>query len=134
MRPTAFLVLALSLAACGPGVNREETIAQLRAAMDTEIPDEDVLDAHNALVIRAREGDVLQGMRRSEIEAELGRGQECGSRDLCSEQGFRPTDWVYEIGQRDGVPWGPTLIVGFDRQGIVDGVYTLTRHPGSPPH
>ena len=34
---------------------------------------------------------------------------------------------VYEIGQREGVAWGPTMIIGFDRQGIVDHVYTLTR-------
>lgn len=132
MRRLSLLFLLL-IPSCGPGVNRPELLAQLRAAINEEIPDEDVLDAHNALVLRVRETDVLQGMRRSEVEEALGRGQECGARQLCAEQEFRATDWTYEVGRRDGTGWGPTLIVGFDSQGIVDGVYTLTRHPGSPP-
>jgi hypothetical protein len=118
--------------ACGPGVNRTELLGELRAAIEEEVPDEDVLDRHNAVVVRVRETDVMQGMRRSEVEEMLGRGTECGSRDLCARQEFAPTDWTYEVGRREGVPWGPTLIVGFDREGRVDGVYTLTRHPGSP--
>jgi hypothetical protein len=128
----ALLLSLLWITSCGPGVNRPAVLAELRAAINEEVPDEDVLDAHNALVIRVRENDVLQGMRRAEVEEALGRGQECGSRQLCADQEFRATDWTYEVGRRDGTGWGPTLIVGFDSAGIVDGVYTLTRHPGSP--
>lgn len=98
--------------------------------MTEEIPPDDpsVLEDHNQIVETARDGNVFDGMRRHEVEEELGRGQECGSRELCARQGFAPTAWVYEIGRRDGVAWGPTLIIGFDRQGIVDNVYTLVRH------
>jgi hypothetical protein len=117
-----------AIPACGPGVDREATLTRLRAALEADVTDEDVLREHNELVTTVREGSVLHGMRRSEVQERLGRGQECGVRELCAEHGFTPTDWTYEVGQRDGMAWGPTLIVGFDRQGIVDGVYTLTRN------
>ncbi len=116
-----------AIPACGPGVDREATLTRLRAALEADVTDEDVLREHNELVRTVREGSVLHGLRRGEVQERLGRGQECGVRELCAAHGFTPTDWTYEVGQRDGMPWGPTLIVGFDRQGIVDGVYTLTR-------
>lgn len=120
-------LLALIPACGGPSVDREGTLTRLRTAIDEDIPDDTVLADHNRLVVTVRDGNVLDGMRRSEVEAALGRGQECGNRELCTGQGFRETDWVYEVGRRDGLPWGPTIVIGFDRQGIVDGVYTLTR-------
>lgn len=123
-------LLALLAPGCGgASVDRESTFTGLRAAMTRELPpgDADTLEQHNQLVENARDGNVFDGLRRSEVQEKLGRGQECGQRELCTRNGFRPDDWVYEIGQREGVPWGPTLIVGFDRQGIVDNVYTLTR-------
>ncbi|HEY8431977.1 MAG TPA: hypothetical protein VIL20_26550, partial [Sandaracinaceae bacterium] len=115
------------LAGCGPGVDREGTLSRLRAAIDEDVSSETVLEEHNQLVEQVRDGNVLDGMRRSEVEAALGRGQECGTRPICAQHGFRATDWIYEVGQRDGLPWGPTIVIGFDRQGIVDNVYTLTR-------
>ena len=63
----------------------------------------------------------------SEVEEALGHGEDCGSRPICSDHDFLPTDWIYEVGRRDGLPWGPTLVIGFDRQGFVGNVYTLTR-------
>lgn len=120
-------MLCAAVPACGPGVDREATLTRLRAAIEEDVADEDVLAEHNRLVATVRDGAVLSDLRRHEVEERLGRGQECGSRELCARQGFQPTDWVYEVGRRDGLPWGPTLIVGFDRQGFVDGVYTLTR-------
>ncbi|HJL14760.1 MAG TPA: hypothetical protein RMH99_03835 [Sandaracinaceae bacterium LLY-WYZ-13_1] len=123
-------VLACLAAGCGgASVDRETTLARLRDAMQEEIPpgEEAVLEDHNQLVERVRDGNVLDGMRRFEVEEALGRGQECGARELCARHEFAPDDWVYEVGRRDGLPWGPTIIVGFDRQGIVNDVYTLTR-------
>jgi hypothetical protein len=110
-------------------VDREDTLARLREAMTEELPQEEAtrLEDHNRLVEAARDGNVFDGMRRSEVEEALGRGQECGTRELCARHGFSETAWVYEVGRRDGVPWGPTLIVGFDRQGVVDNVYSLVR-------
>jgi hypothetical protein len=127
MRKLLLLLLLGFVPACGPTIDREATLHDLRNAMEREIPDEETLEAHNRIVINVREGAVLSGMRRSEVEAAIGQGQECANSRLCADHGFRETDWVYDVGRRDGVAWGPTLIVGFDREGIVDGVYTLTR-------
>ena len=125
----ALSALFAALPGCGASVEREATLASLRAAMTEELPPDDptTLENHNQLVEDARDGNVFLEMWCSEVRDALGPGQDCGSRDICARGGFEPDDWVYEIGQRDGVPWGPTLIIGFDRQGIVDNVYTLTR-------
>lgn len=122
------VLLAAILPACGgASVDRESTLTRLHAALEEDVAEPTVLEDHNQLVETIRDGNVLDGMRRSEVQAALGRGQECGTNNLCAQHGFRDTDWMYEVGRRDGLPWGPTIIVGFDRQGIVDGVYTLTR-------
>lgn len=128
------LGLGLAASALAPGcggasVDREATFTRLRAAMTEELPQGDTttLEDHNQLVEDVRDGNVFDGMRRFEVEEALGRGTECGPRPICSEHGFQPTDWIYEVGRRDGVPWGPTMVIGFDRQGIVEHVYTLTR-------
>lgn len=124
-------VALVALCACGgPSIDRETLFANLREAITEEIPPDDptILESHNQLVVDARDNGLFDGMRRFEVEEKLGRGQECGSRALCAEHEFPPTAWVYEVGRRDGLPWGPTIIIGFDRQGIVDDVYTLTRH------
>lgn len=126
----ASLVLCVLVPGCGgASVDREDTLARLRAAMSEELAHGDTItiENHNQLVEDIRDGNVLDGMRRFEVEEALGRGQECASRALCADHGFSATGWVYEVGQREGVPWGPTIIIGFDRQGIVDNVYTLTR-------
>lgn len=125
-------LLAFLVPGCGgASVDSEATFAALRDAMTEEIPPDDdgtILGRHNEVVTQARDGGIFDGMRRFEVEEKLGRGQECASRALCADHGFGPTAWVYEIGRRDGLPWGPTIIVGFDRQGIVDNVFTLTRN------
>ncbi|MCA9611007.1 MAG: hypothetical protein KC619_35680 [Myxococcales bacterium] len=128
------LLLLLCVGASAPGcggasVDREATFARLREAMTEELAQGDAttLEDHNQLVENVRDGNVFDGMRRFEVEEALGRGTECGPRPICSEHGFLATDWIYEVGQREGVPWGPTMVIGFDRQGIVEHVYTLTR-------
>ncbi|MCB9593322.1 MAG: hypothetical protein H6719_11380 [Sandaracinaceae bacterium] len=128
-------LVALALAAglapgCGgASVDRETTISRLREAMTAELAQGDAtaLEDHNQLVEDVRDGNVFDGMRRAEVETQLGRGEDCGTRPICSEHDFLPTDWIYEVGQREGVPWGPTMVIGFDRQGFVENVYTLTR-------
>ena len=124
-----FGALLLSAPGCGASIDRQTTLDALRVALAEEIPSDDptILENHNQLVVDAREGNVFLEMRRSEVQEQMGRGQECGARDLCARGGFEADDWVYEVGQRDGVPWGPTLILGFDRQGVVEHVYSLTR-------
>lgn len=115
---------------CGASVDRETTLSRLREAMQVELPPGEaaLLEEHNQLVLTVRDGNVLDGMRRFEVEEAIGRGENCGVSDLCARHDFQATDWIYEVGRRDGTPWGPTLIIGFDRQGIVEHVFTLTRH------
>ena len=132
LSPTAFcaLVLLPLVPACGgASVDRDETFTRLRAAMTEELPEGDVttLEDHNQLVEDIRDGNVFDGMRRHEVEAAIGRGEDCGTRPVCSQHDLRPTDWIYEVGRREGVPWGPTIVIGFGRQGIVNNIYTLTR-------
>ncbi len=124
------LALASTTSGCGgASVDRETTLSRLRAALTEELVEGDAttLEDHNQLVEDVRDANVLDGMRRFEVEEALGRGQECGTRPLCADHDLDPTDWIYEVGRREGLPWGPTLVVGFGRQGIVDRVYTLTR-------
>ncbi|MGE0788720.1 MAG: hypothetical protein AB7S26_23815 [Sandaracinaceae bacterium] len=127
---TSILALALCLGACGgASVDRDTTLARLRNALSEEIAQGDTatLEDHNQLVEQVRDHGLLDGLRRSEVEQYLGRGQECGTRPICSEHGFDGNAWIYEVGRRDGLPWGPTIVVGFGQQGFVEDIYTLTR-------
>ena len=121
------LLVALVAAGCGPGIDREATLTRLRSAIEEDVGDPTVLEEHNRVVEDVVRGNVLDGMRQHEVEERLGRGQQCGTRDICARRSCRPSDWVYEVGRRDGLPAGPTLVVCFDRQGIFDGAYYLTR-------
>ena len=69
-------------------------------------------------------------MRQHEVDELLGRGQECGSSDICARHDFAPNDYIYEVGRDPNdpsLPAGPTLLVGFDRQGVCDRTFYLTR-------
>ncbi|MCC6877304.1 MAG: hypothetical protein IT378_23565 [Sandaracinaceae bacterium] len=123
----SLLGFAILVSACGPGIDRTATLERLRAAIEEEIDSAQTLGEHNEIVVTVSRGDVLNGMRQSEVEAAIGRGQECGTRPICSGHGFESGDWLYEVGRQDGLPAGPSLVVGFDRQGFVTGTYYLTR-------
>lgn len=131
LRQLVLLALALlPIAGCGARANPAETLSRLRAAIDEPVADTVVLEDHNQLVEDAVQSGALEGLRQYQIQEQLGRGQECGTRSLCADHGFRPTDWVYEIGRDPddaSLPAGPTLIIGFDSSGIVTDTYYLTR-------
>ncbi|MFO0713033.1 MAG: hypothetical protein U0353_24475 [Sandaracinus sp.] len=139
MKLSSTLPLAASLvalAACGPGVDREGSLTRLRTALDAEVTDAVVLEAHNQLAEDVSRGGVLEGMFQHELSERIGRGQNCGVNELCARHDFRATDWVYEIGHAPGdpeLPAGPTLIVGFDSTGRVDRTFYLTRRTPLPP-
>jgi hypothetical protein len=130
------LALLALLAACGPAVDREGSLARLRAALEAEVSDASVLEGNNQLAEEVSRGGVLEGMFQHELAARLGRGQSCGANGLCARRDFRATDWIYEIGHAPGdpdLPAGPTLIVGFDSTGRVDRTFYLTRRTPLPP-
>jgi hypothetical protein len=131
-----FALALLSLAAgCGPPPDHTATLQRLRAAIDEPIASETIAEEHNQLVENVVNAGALDGLRQFEVQERIGRGEECGIRQICSERGFRPSDWFYDVGRDPNdpsVPAGPTLIVGFDRTGIVDRVFFVTRRHGQP--
>lgn len=127
----------LALAGCPHTMDRQTTLPRLRTAIDGEVTDTATLEDHNQLVEDIVQSGVLEGMFESEVEQALGRGQDCGTRDVCASHGFRGSDWTYEVGHAPGdptLPAGPTLVVGFDRTGRVDNTYyQVRRGPSSHP-
>lgn len=121
----------LGIVACG-GVtlDRPATLQRLRTAIDAEVTDYTVLEDHNQLAEDVGRSGVLEGMFQQDVQDALGRGADCGVSDICARRGFRPTDWVYELGHAPGdpsLPAGPTLILGFDGTGRVVQTFYLTR-------
>ncbi len=126
----ASLALALFVSGCPTTMNRQETLPRLRTAIDGEVTGAADLEDHNQLVENIVQSGVLEGMFESEVEQALGRGQDCGVRDICAAHHFRASDWTYEVGHAPGdpsLPAGPTLVVGFDRTGRVDNTYYQVR-------
>ena len=125
----ALAASALS-AGCGAAADHTATLARLRDAIETPITTPTQMEDHNQLVENVVRSGALDGLRQHEVQERIGRGEECGVRALCSEHGFRPTDWVYDVGRDPNdpqLPSGPTLVVGFDPTGHVDGTYYVTR-------
>lgn len=124
------ITLAAAAPSCGPGVDHTPTLHRLRDAIEAPIRDPSQLEDHNQLVEDVVRQGALEGLRQHEVQARIGRGAQCGVRPLCAEHGFRASDWVYDVGRdptNPDLPAGPTLIVGFDAQGFVNGTYYSVR-------
>lgn len=134
MRTGMLLGIAIActapLGACGPAVDHTATLTRLRDAIDAPITSPTQLEDHNQLVEDVARSGALDGLRQFEVQERIGRGEQCGVRQLCADHGFRPTDWVYDVGRDPNdpqLPAGPTLVVGFDSAGVVNGTYFVTR-------
>ena len=128
--PALALTLALAVAGCPHTMDRATTLPRLHAAIGEEVSGTVVMHDHNELVENVVRSGVLEGMRQDEVQEALGRGQECGARELCHEHGVVASDWTYEVGHAPGdpsLPAGPTLVVGFDRSGHVNNAYYQVR-------
>jgi len=103
---------------CATTSNRSR-IADLRKALDTPIDSETRRQQHNDIARKVVEEGALEGLRRAEVEAQLGRGTVCGGSGVCTERGYMSNDWFYEVGRYDKRAAGrtPVLLVGFDGQG-----------------
>lgn len=126
----ATVLFTFALAGCPTTMDRTTTLPRLRTAIDGEVAGPTDLADHNQLVENVVQSGVLEGMFESEVQEALGRGQDCGTRDICAQHGFRASDWTYEVGHAPGdpsLPAGPTLVIGFDRTGRVDNTYYQVR-------
>ncbi len=120
-------VSLLCLAGCG-GASQggSELLPQLRAAMGKPVDSMDQSKAHSRLVEDALESNALSGMNRAEVEAAIGRGDECSRHPRCAEQNFQNDDWYYDVGTLGaGGAQLPVLIVGFDHTGHVTRTWNL---------
>ena len=123
----ALTVSLLCVAACG-GASRGGTdlLPQLRSAMGQPVDSLEQSKAHSRLVEDALEGNALSGMDRAEVQAAIGRGDECSRHPRCAEQGFQNDDWYYDVGTLGaGGAQLPVLIVGFDHTGHVTRTWNL---------
>jgi hypothetical protein len=132
---TASLLLGsvlLCALGCGASLTRAEAAdlrRQLRDALSVPVETRDQRDAQSRLLADIAGKGVFEGLNYTEVRAALGTGRACRT-DLCSAQGFRDSDWYFEIGVERGkeVKQIPVLILGFDPRGRVVRVYTLTTH------
>lgn len=131
--PVFFLAAGLAgalAAGCGAAADHTATLRRLHEAMSAEVASPEVLEDHNRLVEDVVSSGALEGLFQREVTERIGRGQTCGSSELCADHGFRPTDWIYDVGHAPGdpdLPAGPTLVVGFDSSGRVIDTYYRTR-------
>lgn len=118
--------------ACGglPSVPREQSLQELRVAIESRVTSADLAAQNSRLVERIADEDVLQNIRRFELEEAIGRGDACSRHPRCAEQDFDSNAWFYAVGQADGGYAGPVpeLIVGFSREGRVNRVWNLRTH------
>ncbi len=133
-QPPAFFLAAATagvwVASCGAAADHTATLRRLHEAMSAEVASSEVLEDHNRLVEDVVSSGALEGLFQREVTERIGRGQTCGTSELCAEHGFRPTDWIYDVGHAPGdpdLPAGPTLVVGFDSSGRVIDTYYRTR-------
>jgi hypothetical protein len=121
----------LTIAACGgPSLPREEHWSRLGAAINASVASPAQSAEHSRVVQAVVDDGALDDLSRAEVEAHIGRGDDCSRHPRCAELGFEPDDWYYAVGRLgDGASGNlPALIVGFDRTGRVAQVWNLRTH------
>jgi hypothetical protein len=124
---TLFLLPLLVCACGGPAPSARDTLPRLKNVIDEPVSSVEQNKQNSDLVVQVSEYKHLHGMTRLELEEQLGKGQTCAEHPLCSERGFFPEDWYYEIGAEGSsyVRHRPALIVGFSRFGKVERTFVL---------
>ena len=127
----ALFLLPLLACACGaPPPSARETLPRLKNVLYEPVSSPEQNKQNSDLVVQVSELKHLHGMTRFDLESKVGKGQTCAEHPLCSERGFFPEDWYYEIGTEGSsyVRHRPALIVGFDRFGKVERTFVLEVH------
>jgi hypothetical protein len=117
---------------CGPSLTdaqRSDLQHRLRAAIEEPVATRDERDAHSRTLLEVADSGALNGLDQEQLRAAIGRGQACRA-ELCSENGFRESDWYYEVGvaANDEIKQLPVLIIGFDPRGRAARIWTLKTH------
>jgi Na+-translocating ferredoxin:NAD+ oxidoreductase RnfG subunit len=132
MKIWATTILLLGVGACGsmPSVPRQQSLQELRTAIESQVTSPEASAQSSRLVDRIADDDVLQNMRRFEVEEAIGRGDTCSRHPRCAEQDFDSNAWFYSVGEANDGYAGPVpeLIVGFSREGRVNRVWNLRTH------
>ena len=124
--PLAFAGLGCAGASSQSGA---ELLSQLSAAMATPVDSIETSHTHSRTTMEVVETGALERMNRVEVQAAIGRGDSCSRHPRCAEEGFSSNDWFYTIGSLGSTgATAPILIVGFDREGIVDRTWYLRTH------
>jgi hypothetical protein len=121
------LLTTVCSASCAHGAGPEQTLPQLRAAIDAPVESADQ-NAHNSALVEQVSNDrQIHGLTREELSERLGVGDPCQRHPICGEKGFDAEDWYYEVGREGGsyIRHRPALIVGFSRFGKVERTFVL---------
>jgi hypothetical protein len=133
LAPVGILASALALAfSCGPSLTdaqRRDLQHRLRAAIEEPVATRDERDQHSRTLLEVADSGALNGLDQEQLRAAIGRGAACRA-ELCSKNGFRESDWYYEIGVagNDQIKQLPVLIIGFDPRGRAARIWTLKTH------
>ena len=122
------ILLSLLVCACGgPAPSAQDTLPRLKNVLHEPVSSVEQNKQNSDLVVQVSEYKHLHGLTRLELEEQLGKGQDCTAHPLCSERGFFPEDWYYDIGIEGSsyVRHRPALIVGFSRFGKVERTFVL---------
>jgi len=121
------LLTTVCTASCAHGPSAEQTLPQLRAAIETPVESAEQNARNSALVEQINNDRQIHGFTREELSEKLGAGDPCHRHPICGERGFDAEDWYYEIGS-EGTSYirhRPALLVGFSRFGKVERTFLL---------
>jgi hypothetical protein len=126
------LTVLLVAAGCGASLTeaqRHDLQQRLRTAMAEPVASRDERDQHSRTMVEVADSGALNGLDQEQLRAAIGRGQACRA-EICSKNGFRESDWYYEIGvaANDQIKQLPVLIIGFDPRGRAARIWTLKTH------
>jgi hypothetical protein len=125
------LALVASSSGCVKKPTAYETLPQLKQALEEPVTTAEQNKQHSTLAQLVSEEGHLEGLTRTEVEAKVGKGDQCSKHPLCAKQGFEDDDWYYEVGTEGSgseasyVRYRPALILGFSRFGKVERTFVL---------
>jgi hypothetical protein len=128
----ALLVVLVGPGGCGASLSdaqAREQRSKLRALLGEPVASREQRDQHSRTMVEVADSGALNGLNQEQLRAAIGRGIACRA-EICSQNGFRESDWYYEVGvaQSEEIKQLPVLIIGFDPRGRAARIWTLKTH------